>query len=164
MGNIKGSSLYQFNGLAYELDNLDFVVKTIFESESLSGDNVTDDTNNDKSIENQYCENNFISTRKRPILTIYLPIKENGRSSLGVSKNLADRRLYNLWNNLNRNSTVADLYNTFMEEYLSLNHMKKIQIQINLTLIIKRRNSSFSKIYFQLRVDLQFMNMFSVQT
>ncbi|XP_035233353.1 uncharacterized protein LOC118205169 [Stegodyphus dumicola] len=100
-------------------DDLDKSVKQFFELESFPGDHAKNVS--DKTFEKQFCEEHFISTNKRienGRYIVRLPVTEDKLPTLEASKEIAERRLNLLW---------KKLYKTFMDEYLSLDHMEKIR-------------------------------------
>ncbi|XP_035230493.1 uncharacterized protein LOC118202417 [Stegodyphus dumicola] len=53
-------------------------------------------------------------------------MKDDATSMLGSSKEIAIKRLNTIWNRLDANKTMANLYKKFMNEYLNLNHMEHV--------------------------------------
>ncbi|GFS92644.1 integrase catalytic domain-containing protein [Trichonephila clavipes] len=85
---------------------------------------------NNKSEEEIYCEEHFVSTYNRDKtgrFIVRLPIKENAETLLGYSKENAIKRLNGIWEKLNKNNTMGTLYKEFMNEYELLGHMEEIK-------------------------------------
>ncbi|GFV93581.1 integrase catalytic domain-containing protein [Trichonephila clavipes] len=106
--------------------SLDITVKKFFELESLPDDSkeIT------KSEEEIYREEHFVSTYKKDKtgrFIVWLPIKENAETLLGYSKENAVKRLYGIWEKLNKNNTMGTLYTESMNEYELLGHMEEIK-------------------------------------
>lgn len=75
--------------------------------------------------EEQLCEDNFVSTHRRDQhgrFIVRLPLKDKS-SSLGESKEIAERCLRSVEKKLERNSALKEAYNNFMQEYEELGHM-----------------------------------------
>ncbi|GFS68212.1 DUF1758 domain-containing protein [Trichonephila clavipes] len=77
------------------------------------------------------CKKHFEKTHFRNPCGRYsvsLPFKENiqGNVNLGDSRSIASKRLDQLWRRLNRDPKLNNLYTSFIEEYISLDHMGEI--------------------------------------
>ncbi|GFS51459.1 DUF1758 domain-containing protein [Trichonephila clavipes] len=106
--------------------SLDITVKKFFELESLRDDS-KEITKSELEI---YCEEHFVSTYKRDKtgrFIVRLPIKENAETLLRYSKENAIKRLYGIWEKLNKNNTMGTLYKEFMNEYELLGHIEEIK-------------------------------------
>ncbi|XP_055623510.1 uncharacterized protein LOC129766935 [Toxorhynchites rutilus septentrionalis] len=82
------------------------------------------------SIEERHCENYYQATTSRDETGRYvvrLPRKPDFSTMLGESKNSAFRRYEQLERRLNREPLLKEEYNKFMEEYLSLDHMRLVE-------------------------------------
>lgn len=80
------------------------------------------------SSNDQFCENNFISTTVRDTtgrFAVTLPIKSNS-GSFGNSIDNASKRLYAMERKFERNHDFKTLYHEFMREYESLGHMSRL--------------------------------------
>ncbi|GBM43732.1 hypothetical protein AVEN_179840-1, partial [Araneus ventricosus] len=76
----------------FSKDNLENSVKNFFQIKSLLGDS-TCDPDESKTFGKQYCEEHFLSTHKRDHGIVKLPVIEGKFSTLGDSKEIAERRL-----------------------------------------------------------------------
>ncbi|XP_054709016.1 uncharacterized protein LOC129218718 [Uloborus diversus] len=124
-GTINNVKVNFFAGLTSEKENLNRTIQRFFEIESFPGD-AGDDKN--VSVEELYCEEYFIKTTKRDDSGRYivkLPIRENRSSCLGNSRDVAEKRLNQLWKKLSENEDMASQYKCFMDEYLHLGHMER---------------------------------------
>ncbi|XP_018398110.1 PREDICTED: uncharacterized protein LOC108776097 [Cyphomyrmex costatus] len=77
------------------------------------------------------CEKHFIenvSRNNQGRIIVRLPIKENKLRTLGESHGIALRRFHSLKRRLSRDSALRCQYSEFMREYLSLGHMKLVNI------------------------------------
>ncbi|XP_054281217.1 uncharacterized protein LOC128998886 [Macrosteles quadrilineatus] len=82
-----------------------------------------------KTQEEELCDLHFRSTHSRDSTGRYivrLPFKEN-HTPLGTSRPQAERRLYSLERKFNSQQHFSTLYHDFMDEYLSLGHMTKLE-------------------------------------
>ncbi|XP_035231835.1 uncharacterized protein LOC118203667 [Stegodyphus dumicola] len=105
--------------------SLDNAIKKFFELEFFPGDG-KEVVKNEEEI---FCEKHFNETYSRDKTGRYivkLPMKDDAISMLGSSKEIAIKRLNTIWNRLDANKTMANLYKEFMNEYLSLNHMESV--------------------------------------
>lgn len=78
--------------------------------------------------EDTFCENNFIETTTRHKdgrFIVNIPFKDEV-TNLGDLKALATKRFYCLERKLEKNVEIKTQYNKFINEYLKLNHMEKI--------------------------------------
>ncbi|XP_054723403.1 uncharacterized protein LOC129233400 [Uloborus diversus] len=97
-------------------------IKKFWEIESI------DETDQFKSSEEIECNEHFLKTHKRDQsgrFVVQMPFKQDPRL-LGDSKQIAIKRLNSLWNRLNKNPKLADLYCKFMTEYERLGHMERV--------------------------------------
>ncbi|XP_058837430.1 uncharacterized protein LOC131693535 [Topomyia yanbarensis] len=81
------------------------------------------------SLEEKRCEELFLRTVQRNPdgrYTVALPKNEDVLSRLGESRDIAIRRLQGTERRLARDSSLRDQYAAFMEEYLALGHMSKV--------------------------------------
>ncbi|GFV82695.1 DUF1758 domain-containing protein [Trichonephila clavipes] len=80
------------------------------------------------SKEEEYCENHYQMTHTRnedgPYV-VKMPVKDI--QGLGHSKGLAMKRLYQLWRRLSKDKQMENLYREFMQQYLDLGHMEKVE-------------------------------------
>lgn len=80
------------------------------------------------SKEELACEEHFKSTYKRNSdgrFIVKIPLK-GSIEELGESRSIAEKRFYLLERKLERNSNLKQDYSSFMQEYLSLGHMSRI--------------------------------------
>ncbi|XP_070526460.1 uncharacterized protein [Cardiocondyla obscurior] len=81
------------------------------------------------TLEERECEAHFeenveIDATGRYI--VKLPIKENAFRTIGNSRDIALKRLYNLERRLNQDAEFKSAYAKFMREYLTLGHMRPV--------------------------------------
>ncbi|XP_058816896.1 uncharacterized protein LOC131680194 [Topomyia yanbarensis] len=82
------------------------------------------------SLEEKRCEELFLNTVKRDETgryTVSLPKDEDAISRLGESRDIALRRLQATERRLARDENLRKQYTDFMEEYLHLGHMRKVE-------------------------------------
>lgn len=80
------------------------------------------------SPDETFCENHYVQTHTRDAngrYTVSLPLNSK-INLLGDSKTQAIKRFKHLENKLNLNPNLKDQYTKFIQEYMDLNHMKKI--------------------------------------
>ncbi|XP_062704693.1 uncharacterized protein LOC115265150 [Aedes albopictus] len=83
-----------------------------------------------RSVEENRCEEHYAATTTRDPSGRYivsLPRTGNPMVVLGSSKEIADRRLLSVERRLERDPATKDAYHRFMDEYLQLGHMKKLE-------------------------------------
>ncbi|XP_035208084.1 uncharacterized protein LOC118182802 [Stegodyphus dumicola] len=100
-------------------------LRSFFQLESFPGDG-KEVVKNEEEI---FCEGHFNETYLRDKTGRYivkLPMKDDATSMLGSSKEITVKRLNTIWNRLDANKTMANLYKEFMNEYLNLNHMEPV--------------------------------------
>ncbi|XP_065093725.1 uncharacterized protein LOC135714319 [Ochlerotatus camptorhynchus] len=81
------------------------------------------------SVEENRCEQHYAATTTRDPSGKYivsLPRTDNSQVVLGSSREIADRRLRSIERRLERDPATKDAYHRFMDEYLELGHMKKL--------------------------------------
>ncbi|XP_065075084.1 uncharacterized protein LOC135698867 [Ochlerotatus camptorhynchus] len=81
------------------------------------------------SLEEKQCEDNYVNTVQRGSdgrYTVSLPKDEDAISRLGESKDIAYRRLQGTERRLDRDPSLREQYNAFMEEYVKLGHMREV--------------------------------------
>ncbi|XP_063897002.1 uncharacterized protein LOC135118557 [Helicoverpa armigera] len=79
--------------------------------------------------EDQYCEDFYKSTTERLAdgkYVVQMPMKANYSAQLGATKSQAQAQFLQLERKMLRNSDLRREYHRFMEEYISLGHMKPI--------------------------------------
>ena len=122
-GTVHNSSFdSDYCGLIMKNDNLEDTMKKFWEIENIS------DTDSPLSNEELFCENHFKDTHYRTSEGRYcvsMPMKDV--SLLGESKEVAEKRLNQIWKKLSRDSNLKSLYSEFMLEYKSLNHMELVE-------------------------------------
>ncbi|XP_055591020.1 uncharacterized protein LOC129743093 [Uranotaenia lowii] len=82
------------------------------------------------SPEEMRCEEFFVKTVRRETdgrYTVSLPKDGNVNSRLGESRDIAFRRLQYLERRLDRDSSLREEYNRFIQEYLQLGHMRLVE-------------------------------------
>ncbi|GFU73039.1 uncharacterized protein TNCV_405581 [Trichonephila clavipes] len=80
------------------------------------------------SKEEEYCENHYQMTHTRNDAGRYvvqMPVKDI--QGLGHSKGLVLKRLEQLWRRLSKDKQMENLYKEFMQQYLDLGHMEKVE-------------------------------------
>ncbi|GBO27362.1 hypothetical protein AVEN_208548-1 [Araneus ventricosus] len=89
------------------------------------------ETNNEPekilSEEEEFCEHHYKTKQKRDETgryIVHMPVKNIEK--LGKSKTMAIKRLYQLWKSLSRDEAIKNLYQDFMQDYLDLGHMEKV--------------------------------------
>ncbi|GFT26196.1 DUF1758 domain-containing protein [Trichonephila clavipes] len=78
--------------------------------------------------EEEYCENHYQMTHTRNEAGRYvvqMPVKDI--QGLGHSKGLAMKTLDQLWRRLSKDKQMENLYREFMQQYLDLGHMEKVE-------------------------------------
>ncbi|XP_055589329.1 uncharacterized protein LOC129741616 [Uranotaenia lowii] len=83
------------------------------------------------SPEEALCEEQFASTVRREEdgrYTVSLPKDGDATSRLGESRKMALQRFEKLENRLQRNTNLRQQYNLFVQEYLQLGHMRKVDL------------------------------------
>ncbi|XP_058817061.1 uncharacterized protein LOC131680357 [Topomyia yanbarensis] len=81
------------------------------------------------SPEENRCEELYSSTVKRDSTGRYvvrLPHNEDPEVFLGASRAIAERRFHSLERRLQRDPAIKESYNRFMDEYLQLGHMRRL--------------------------------------
>lgn len=81
--------------------------------------------------EENYCENHFldnVSQTSQGRYVVKLPFKEPLPATLGNSRNIALRRLKSVERRLSRDQMLKTQYTQFMQEYLRLGHMKRVDV------------------------------------
>lgn len=84
---------------------------------------------NEYSIEEQYCEDHFLSTHRRSSngrFIVSIPFKRQ-INELGESKSLALKRLFSVERKLKRDEYLKIEYTKFMKEYETLGHMSILE-------------------------------------
>lgn len=79
--------------------------------------------------EDQHCEDYYNSTTKRlddGKYVVQMPMKSNYNSNLGATKSQAQAQFLQLERKMLRNNDLNREYKRFMEEYISLGHMKPV--------------------------------------
>ncbi|GFV79330.1 integrase catalytic domain-containing protein [Trichonephila clavipes] len=80
------------------------------------------------SKEEEYCENHYQMTHTRNEagrFVVQMPVKDI--QGLGHSKGLAMKRLDQLWRRLSKDKQMENLCREFMQQYLDLGHMEKVE-------------------------------------
>ncbi|GFX76728.1 integrase catalytic domain-containing protein [Trichonephila clavipes] len=80
------------------------------------------------SKEEEYCENHYQMTHtcnEAGRYVVQIPVKDI--QGLGHSKGLAMKRLDQLWRRLSKDKQMENLYREFMQQYLDLGHMEKVE-------------------------------------
>ncbi|XP_055604005.1 uncharacterized protein LOC129752246 [Uranotaenia lowii] len=88
-----------------------------------------DDTSPNYSVEEAACENHFlqhVSRTPEGRYCVRLPTKRDILDKLTDNRRTALRRFHMLESKLNRNQTLKQQYDSFMDEYESLGHMQKV--------------------------------------
>ena len=83
------------------------------------------------TVEDQKCEEIFKSTTVRLCdgrFSVNLPFKQDPKTALGSSYDVALRRFFSLERKLNQDDEFKNAYHKFMAEYEQLEHMEKIEI------------------------------------
>ncbi|XP_062538820.1 uncharacterized protein LOC134207118 [Armigeres subalbatus] len=81
------------------------------------------------SEEEKQCEEFYATTTTRTHdgrYVVRLPRSDNPQVTLGQSRQIATRRFYSLERRLERNTALKSSYQNFIEEYLHLGHMRKL--------------------------------------
>ncbi|XP_065093593.1 uncharacterized protein LOC135714204 [Ochlerotatus camptorhynchus] len=81
------------------------------------------------SVEENRCEQHYAATTIRDSSGRYivsLPRTDNPEVVLGSSREIADRRLRSIERRIERDPATKDAYHRFIDEYLELGHMKKL--------------------------------------
>ncbi|XP_045463814.1 uncharacterized protein LOC123673372 [Harmonia axyridis] len=85
------------------------------------------------AIKNEFCEKHFVESYSRQRdgrFKVKIPFKENIKK-LGKSKQMALKRFEGLEKRLKQNQHLREHYNKFMQEYLTLGHLKPVEGEIN---------------------------------
>ncbi|GFQ69629.1 DUF1758 domain-containing protein [Trichonephila clavata] len=86
------------------------------------------------SKEEEYCENHYQMTHTRNEAGRYIiQMPTKNIQGLGHSKGLATKRLDQLWRTLSRDKQMENLYREFMQQYLDLGHMEKVEEHLDET-------------------------------
>ncbi|XP_065085296.1 uncharacterized protein LOC135707411 [Ochlerotatus camptorhynchus] len=104
-------------------ERLESTLQRFWEMETIPSDPV-------QSTEESRCEELYAATTTRDSSGRYvvrLPRIEDPKIMLGESRSIADRRFLSLERRLERDPATKDSYHRFMEEYLQLGHMKKVE-------------------------------------
>ncbi|XP_052901539.1 uncharacterized protein LOC128309194 [Anopheles moucheti] len=113
-------------GLSSATDPLDCILKRFWELETINdGINPTVED----AMEHHYTNTTTRDSSGRYVVA--LPWTNDQSSVLGESKPIADRRLYGMERRWERNPTLKTAYLSFMEEYLQLGHMRKLEEPID---------------------------------
>lgn len=86
------------------------------------------------TVEDIWCERNFMNTYKRDVdgrFVVSIPMRPRWQEKLGESRRMAERRFYQLEARLLRYPELQREYVQFMREYEQLNHMQKAQPRSN---------------------------------
>lgn len=89
---------------------------------------ISEHSNTFTSVES-FCEQHFsenVTRTPEGRYVVKLPTRENAISRFGESRDIALKRLYSLERRFNRDSTLRKQYSQFINEYISLGHMKAI--------------------------------------
>lgn len=108
--------------LLTQIDNIEETMRKFWEIENIN------DSETPLSNEELYCENHFKENYYRTSEGQYgvcMPMDDS--TLLGESKQLAEKRLSQIWKRLSRDSNLQLLYSEFMQEYKSLDHMEIVK-------------------------------------
>lgn len=107
----------------FSLQTLNSRIEQLWELENQA----TENKNTFLSPEEQFCERHYMENTTRSgdgKFIVKLPLKKS-REALGDSKNNALRRFYSLEKRLEKTPAIKQQYHDFMEEYISLGHMRE---------------------------------------
>ncbi|GFW16477.1 uncharacterized protein TNCV_443521 [Trichonephila clavipes] len=111
--------------LAKNLEALNKTLANFWEIEDVEPQEIC---NRDELI---YCTEHFAKTHTRKAddkYVVSMPLKpELPETILGNSKMIASKRLDQLWTRLERDLTMRALYSEFLNEYVSLHHMREVK-------------------------------------
>ncbi|XP_018393747.1 PREDICTED: uncharacterized protein LOC108772639, partial [Cyphomyrmex costatus] len=85
---------------------------------------------NNYTIEESACERHFLDNVSQDIegrFMVKLPVRERVLSNLGDSREIAFKRLRGIERRFKREPTLKGHYAAFLEEYLSLGHMRRLE-------------------------------------
>ncbi|GFW74922.1 DUF1758 domain-containing protein [Trichonephila clavipes] len=112
----------QYCGFISEMQNIDDNLQKFWEIETINKGQKP------LSKEEECCENHYQMTHPRNEAGRYvvqMPVKDI--QGLGHSKGLAMKRLDQLWRKLSKDKQMENLYREFMQQYLDLGHMEKVE-------------------------------------
>ncbi|GFT33114.1 integrase catalytic domain-containing protein [Trichonephila clavipes] len=112
----------QYCGFISEMQNIDDNLQKFWEIETIN------EGQKPLSKEEEYCENHYQMTHTRNEAGRYvvqMPVKDI--QGLGHSNGLAMKRLDQLWRRLSKDKQMENLYREFMQQYLDLGHMEKVE-------------------------------------
>lgn len=107
------------------MNSLDDQLRRFWEIEDLP---ISPKLSDSRSEEERACEDHFVTTTKRVAdgrFCVQIPLKESV-DVLGDSRAQAERRFYALEKRLQTNPAYKDLYKEFMNEYIQLGHMSRV--------------------------------------
>ncbi|GBM59870.1 hypothetical protein AVEN_50455-1 [Araneus ventricosus] len=120
-GNVNSSTPVQYCGFISQVQSIDDCLRKFWEVETIN------EAEKMLSEEEEFCEHHYKRTHKRNETGRYIvqiPVKDIEK--LGESKTMAIKRLDQLWKRLSRDEAMKNLYQDFMQEYLDLGHMEKV--------------------------------------
>ncbi|GBN79265.1 hypothetical protein AVEN_87624-1 [Araneus ventricosus] len=120
-GAVNSSTPVQYCGFISQVQSIDDCLRKFWEVETIN------EPAKMLSEEEEFCEHHYKTTHKRDKTGRYIvqmPVKDIKK--LGESKTMAIKRLDQLWKRLSRDEAMKNLYQDFMQEYLDLNHMEKV--------------------------------------
>ncbi|KFM72413.1 hypothetical protein X975_11948, partial [Stegodyphus mimosarum] len=115
-------------GVVETMDHLSDNLRRFWEIEGVN------DSKKVKSQEEEFCEKHFLRTHCRQDdgrYVVEMPIKEEGLSLLGDSRENASKRMNYLLKRFARNPAMKHLYEDFIEEYNKLGHSEEIAEEDN---------------------------------
>ncbi|XP_071044157.1 uncharacterized protein [Parasteatoda tepidariorum] len=129
VANNLNSNLEKINDscfLLVETENLDKALTSFWENEDVN------ETKTPVSSELNYCNELFENSFYRKTngkYVVQMPFRKDiseNNIPLGDSKQIAEKRLNQLWKRLSSNPAMKELYVSFLKEYELLNHMERI--------------------------------------
>ncbi|GBN40502.1 hypothetical protein AVEN_492-1, partial [Araneus ventricosus] len=120
-GAVNSTTPVQYCGFISQVQSIDDCLRKFWEVETIN------EPAKMLSEEEEFCEHHYKTTHKRDETGRYIvQIPVNGIEKLGESKTMAIKRLDQLWKRLSRDEAMKNLYQDFMQEYLDLDHMEKV--------------------------------------
>ncbi|GFR12878.1 integrase catalytic domain-containing protein [Trichonephila clavata] len=127
-GNTSSYTQNQFCGFISEMQNINNNKQTFWEIETIN------EGQKPLSKEEEYCENHYQMTHTRNEAGRYIvQMPAKNIQGLGHSKGLGTKRLDQLWRTLSRDKQMENLYREFMQQYLDLGHMEKVEEHLDET-------------------------------
>ncbi|GBN92024.1 Dual specificity protein phosphatase 23 [Araneus ventricosus] len=120
-GAVNSTIPVQYCGFISQVQSIDDCLRKFWEVETIN------EPAKMLSEEEEFCEHHYKTTHKRDETGRYIvQMKVKDIEKLGESKTMAIKRLDQLWKRISRDEGMKNLYQDFMQEYLDLDQMEKV--------------------------------------